>query len=104
MSRDHRASRIYVYPNYFSANLSRQKGRKVPLNLAIPSTSLEELLKVCEDLGLNPILEHDKAHPRYTPLRGRISVNKQGSKLKTLYCIARGLKEYRKYNEGLDKR
>lgn len=92
MSREYKGQRIVIYPSYFDTNLSRREGRRVPLSLSVPNPSLDDLVKVCERLGLNPAVEHNKAHPRQPLLRGRVIVDKRGSKLETLYHIARTLR------------
>lgn len=97
MSRDLRFSRIVIYPAYFDANLTRKEGRRVPLSLAVPNPSLEQLFSTCKILGLNPELEPDKTYPRNISVKGRIVIDKRGSKLKTLYLVASELKKtYRK--------
>lgn len=99
MSRDLRETRVIIYPAYLDANLTRKKGRRVPLQIAIHNPSLEEIFNICKALGLNPELEPDKVYPRNISMRGRIVVDKRGSKLKTLYLIASELKK--RYQKSL---
>lgn len=94
MSREYKGSRVVIYPSYFNANLSRKKGRRVPLKLSIPNPILSDIEKICKQLGLNPLVEQDKSHPRNSLQKGRIIVDKHGSKLKTIYLIASELKKY----------
>ncbi|MEM0246218.1 MAG: signal recognition particle subunit SRP19/SEC65 family protein [Desulfurococcaceae archaeon] len=98
MSRELRFNRIVVYPAYFDANLTRKEGRRVPLHLAVPSPSLEHIFSTCKTLGLNPELEPDKTYPRCINAKGRIIIDKRGSKLKTLYLVANELR--RTYRRG----
>mgnify|MGYP001772638574 CR=1 FL=1 len=100
MSRDYRGSRVAIYPAYFDANLSRKEGRRVPLNLAVPSPSIEDIVEVCNKLNLNPEIEPEKAYPRNFTLKGRVIVDKRGSKVKTLLLIAGELKKYYSRKRG----
>lgn len=93
MSRDLRNSRIVIYPNYFNSNISRTEGRRVSIDLSVPNPSIDDIIKVCEKLGLNPEVEYEKTHPKNTLARGRIIVDKRGSKRKTLNAIATELKK-----------
>jgi len=94
VSRDHGGSRIVIYPSYFNSSLSRSKGRRVPLRLSVPNPALSDIEKICRQLGLNPVVEQDRSHPRNTFQKGRIIVDKRESKLKTLYLVASELKKY----------
>lgn len=97
MSRDLRFNRVVIYPAYFDANLTRKEGRRVPLHMAVPNPSLEELFNTCKALGLNPELEPDKAYPRNISVKGRVIIDKRGSKLRTLHLVANELrKTYKK--------
>ncbi|MCC6053778.1 MAG: signal recognition particle subunit SRP19/SEC65 family protein [Thermosphaera sp.] len=97
MSRDYRGRRIVVYPSYFDSNRSRREGRRVPLSQSIPNPRIEEIVKTCERLGLNPEVEPNKTYPRDILSPSRIIVDKKESKLKTLILIASELKkQYKK--------
>lgn len=96
MSREYRGIRIVIYPAYFDANLSRKEGRRVPLSISVPNPTVEEIVKVCERLELNPTLDSGKYYPRQSRRHGRVIVDKRGSKLSTLRMIAQLLKEMRK--------
>lgn len=93
MSREYRDQRVVVYPTYFDRKASRRRGRKVPLKIALNNPTLEKIMKVCSKLGLNPVIESDKSHPRGSIYKGRVIVDKRESKLKTIYLIASALKE-----------
>ena len=97
MSRENRGKRIVIYPAYFDLTLSRREGRRVPRRLAIPNPRLEDIVKVCEKLGLNPIVEPDKIYPRNIFMKGRIIVDKKVSKLKTIYLIGEELSKQFKH-------
>jgi len=93
LSREYRGKRIVIYPAYFDANLSRREGRRIPKHLAISNPRLEDIVEICRKLGLNPEVEADKVYPRNIFSKGRIIVDKRGSKIKTLFLIASELKK-----------
>ncbi|MHA2092106.1 MAG: signal recognition particle subunit SRP19/SEC65 family protein [Candidatus Kariarchaeaceae archaeon] len=72
-----RRKRFYVfYPEYFDANLSRKKGRRVSLDLADPSPHLLKLAKACEKLNLDHQVQKDKAFPsQWWNTSGRLLVS-----------------------------
>ncbi len=97
MSRDYRGKKIVIYPEYLDSRLSRSEGRRINKELAIPNPRIDEIVKAAEKLGLNPIVEADASYPRnWWEHRGRVIVDKIGSKLNTLKEIAKILKQTRK--------
>lgn len=96
MNEGSRRSRITIYPAYFDANLTRREGRRVPLHIAVPDPSIESILSACRVLDLNPVVEEEKAYSRSADKKGRVIVDKRGSKLKTIYMIANELKKQQK--------
>jgi len=89
VSRDYRGEKIIIYPAYFDKRLSRRLGRRIPQDLAVPSPRLEEIYKAAEELGLQPLMEEDKAYPRVWFLtHGRIIISKKASKTELLKNIA----------------
>lgn len=96
MSRDYRGEKIVIYPAYLDSKASRKEGRRIPLQLAVPSPTIREIVDACMRLGLNPVVEDGKAYPRSPSIRGRIIVEKRGeSKLGILKAIAGELKNIR---------
>ncbi|MEM4718165.1 MAG: signal recognition particle subunit SRP19/SEC65 family protein [Desulfurococcaceae archaeon] len=96
MSREYRDHRIVIYPIYFDRGASRKKGRRVPLKIAVNNPTLEKIMEACNRLGLNPRIEPDKTYPRSFIPKGRIIIDKHGSKLRTIYLIASVLREIEK--------
>ncbi len=97
MSREYRGKKIVVYPEYLDSRKSRSEGRRIPLSQAIPGPSLEEIARAAEELGLNPVIEAEKAYPRnWWGRRGRVIVDKTDSKLQTLRKIAGQIKSKRR--------
>ncbi len=52
-----------LWPEYFDSTLTRAQGRKVNKSLAVPEPSLEMLSKALQKLGIEHVLEDDKAYP-----------------------------------------
>lgn len=93
MSKNYRGSRVVIYPVYLDAGASRKGGRKVPKSLALRNPSIEIIARAAELLGLDPLLELDKSHPRNIERAGRVLVKKANSKAATLKMIARKCRE-----------
>ena len=55
---------IILWPEYFSRRLSRGRGRRVPVNLAVDNLSPELFLKICDEMGLDCEIEQGKRYPR----------------------------------------
>lgn len=68
------------------------------MELAVRNPSLREIAEVAESLGLNPEIDEQARHPRIwwsKPHRGRVLVDKKGSKEEVLRTIAVELKKRR---------
>lgn len=91
-----RKDKIVIWPIYFNSKASRKQGRRVPLELAVDDPKAEEIYQVAEKMGLNPIIEEEKAYPRmWWKEKGRVLVDKTKSKTSILKEIAVQLKEFR---------
>ncbi|WP_448577795.1 signal recognition particle protein Srp19 [Thermosphaera sp.] len=95
MSREYRGRRIILYPSYFDSTLSRSDGRRIPASLAVPSPSIEEIYNAAAKLGLNPVVENDKAYPGKWWVKGRVIVDKKYGRMELLRKIALEIKEAR---------
>jgi len=95
LSREYRGSKIIIYPVYFDYSKSRSEGRRVPRSLAVQNPSIDEIISVARELGLNPEVTLDVKYPRDTVCKGRVVVDKYVSKQKTLQLIAKALREKR---------
>lgn len=84
-----------IYPQYIDSSIPRSRGRRIPRNIAIPKPRIEEIIEAAEELGLNPKYE-ESAYPKHWWIKGRIVVDKVGSKLNTLKLIAQKIKDLRK--------
>lgn len=97
MSREYKGERIVVYPSYIDKRLTRRLGRRVPREEAVDNPRLEEIYEAASDLGLDPLIEEDKAYPRtWYSRRGRVIVRKTDSKSRVLRSIAKRIKERRR--------
>ncbi len=78
-----------IYPIYFDKSVSRLAGRKLSKKYAVEKPNIEDIAKAARSLGLNPVLEKDRAHPS-TPWKknGRLLIDKKDKKSKLLRQIA----------------
>ena len=91
-----RRDRYVLYPSYFDASLPRRLGRRAPRDLAVRNPTLRDLIEAAERLGLNPEVDENARHPRVwynLSLRGRVFVEKRGSKQQLILEVARVLKQ-----------
>jgi len=97
MSRDYKGKRIVVYTSYLDSDLPRRLGRRLRREEAVPKPSIREIYEAAESLGLNPVLEEEARHPStWFTHRGRVIVDKAGSKQETLRLIASRIREARR--------
>jgi len=95
LSREYRGRKVVVYPSYLDSSLTRKQGRRIPASLSVPSPSIEEIFQAALKLGLNPVLEKDKAYPGQWWVKGRVLVDKNAEKHNLLIRIAKEIKENR---------
>jgi len=84
---------VVLWPVYFDAGRSRGEGRRVPRRLAVPSPSVEALVRAVEALGLRYRVVRGAAHPRI-PWRktGMVIVERVKPKGEIVRDVARFLK------------
>jgi signal recognition particle subunit SRP19 len=84
--------KLVIWPHYFDRNLSREQGRRVPMDLAIETPKVGSIAQAARTLGMKPELE-DNARPpsRWSSQKGRVLVPKTGKKEDILKQIARRL-------------
>lgn len=87
---------IVLYPAYFDSGRSRDEGRRVPRNLAIPGPKVEEVHQAAKTLGLQAIIDPDRSHPS-TPSQkeGRVLIQGNFVKSSVVRKIAENLKSTR---------
>ena len=85
--------KLRIWPAYFDVRYSRGEGRRVPRDKATRDPKAEDIEKVAQNLGLNPILQFGKAYSKQ-PWKntGVILVDKKGSKAEIINKIAGSLR------------
>ena len=84
--------KIVIWLVYFDSMRTRNDGRRVPKNLAVPSPKITEVKEAAEKLGLSHELVADVGYPKTPWLRtGMILVKKKGSKGQIVSLIAKQL-------------
>ncbi len=77
--------------DYFSSELKRSEGRRVPLSIATRAPTLQELEEACRRLGLQPIPAAARRPGASWRASGYVSVVKTKPKAGALVRIARTL-------------
>ncbi|KAJ1821831.1 signal recognition particle subunit [Coemansia sp. RSA 2675] len=67
---------VCLYPLYFDKTRSVEKGRRVPLSIAVDSPHGRQMAVAVKEVGLNVCYEPNKSHPRdfFTPGRIRVQL------------------------------
>ncbi|KAJ2847390.1 signal recognition particle subunit [Coemansia brasiliensis] len=65
---------VCLYPIYFDKSLSLEKGRKVPIALAVDSPFGRQISMAVKQVGLHVCFEPNKTHPRDFFRPGRVRV------------------------------
>jgi signal recognition particle subunit SRP19 len=85
--------KIRIWPAYFDIRYSRSEGRRVSRDRAIRDPKLDDLEKVSNKLGLNPIIQPEKRYSRQPWKRsGVVLVDKKGTKAEIIKKIAKSLR------------
>ena len=84
---------LVLWPSYFDSRVSRCYGRRVPKKDAVEAPSARMIYDSVRALGLDCILELEKAYPRYWYRReGRVLVEPKMKKSELIAKVAEGLK------------
>ena len=88
--------KIIIWPAYFDSTKTRNEGRRVPMNLAVPSPRIVEVKEAAEKLGLPHDIVTDVSYPK-TPWfkTGTVLINRKGSKNQITLLIAKQLLKMR---------
>ena len=90
-------TKYVLYPEYFDKSLTRAQGRRVSLEEAVEDATFKKIFTAAKLAELNPIEEPEKAYPRnWIAKRGRILVDKNGSKRNVIKKVARIARKLRK--------
>ncbi|WP_122088464.1 signal recognition particle subunit SRP19 [Halalkalicoccus subterraneus] len=63
-----------IWPAYLDADVSRSKGRRVPLDIAIDEPTVEEIAAAAQQVGYDAVIERDQTYPREYERRGRVLI------------------------------
>ena len=87
---------MIIWSAYFDSNKTREKGRRVPKNLAVQSPKIEEMESVVLKLGLKYEIVPLKGYPKTPWIKhGMLLVQKKESKEKLIKRIASELSKIR---------
>ncbi len=85
-----------IWPAYIDKGNSRSGGRIISRKRSVTSPELKEIDRAAKELGLNPVVEKDKAYPKsWWEVKGRVLVDKKGVKSGIARDIARKIGEMR---------
>jgi signal recognition particle subunit SRP19 len=89
--------RHVIWLEYFNSSLSRNQGRRIPLDRAVKDPKLEELAEAARRLNYSPEQETVKHPKRATVQTGYISIEKRSQKKKgtVLLELAKSLSNVR---------
>ena len=88
---------LYIlYPQYFDSRISREEGRRVPMELAAKAPTALDIFHAAQKAGFDPELDPDHHHPSFWFQRaGRVLIsvdNVDGTKAGLIRVIARHLR------------
>ena len=89
--------KIILYPEYFDSKLTREKGRRVPIKISVPSPTIEELALVSKRLGYDFETDTESAFPsNWWSKQGRLLLAKNDlNKNEVIKTIAKVLSKAR---------
>ncbi|VVB84861.1 Signal recognition particle 19 kDa protein [uncultured archaeon] len=74
-------TKLVIWPVYLDGTKSRAEGRILSMKDSVKSPVLKEIEKAALELGMSPVVEADKAHPKsWWVVSGRVLVDKKGPK------------------------
>ena len=63
-----------IWPAYLDAECSRSEGRRVSLDVAIESPTVDEIAEAVQQVGYDAVIERDATYSREFEPRGRVIV------------------------------
>jgi signal recognition particle subunit SRP19 len=63
-----------IWPAYLDAECSRNEGRRVPEDLAVPDPTVDEIASAVQQVGYDAVIDRDRTYPREYEPRGRVVV------------------------------
>lgn len=88
--------KLVIWPAYMDKARSRSAGRIIPKKLSVTAPELKEIEMAARELGLNPVVEKQKAFPKsWWEVSGRVLVDRKGAKSETIRQIAKKIGQKR---------
>lgn len=87
--------RLVIWLDYFNSSISRPKGRRVPLNMAVRSPSLDELIQGAKRAGYAPEPEVAAYPKRSASVSGYVSVERIKAKSLIIKEVSSALRTLR---------
>lgn len=88
--------KVILWPVYFDSTKSREAGRRISRELAVPGPRIAEIKEAADRLGLSSELVSDTAFSKFPWAKtGKLLVEKNGSKVRTIVLIAEQLRKTR---------
>jgi signal recognition particle subunit SRP19 len=85
---------IVLWPSYFDSRVSRAAGRRIPRKDAVEAPSARMVYDAARALGLDCILELERAYPRFWFRReGRVLVEPKMKKTELVSKVSAKLKD-----------
>ncbi len=75
--------RHILWLDYFNSSLSREQGRRIPVDRSVKDPNLDELVEATRRLGYNPESEKVKHPKRMWTISGFVSVEKRSQQKKS---------------------
>jgi signal recognition particle subunit SRP19 len=89
--------KLVIWPVYLDATKSRGEGRLTSKKQSVAQPTLKEIEAAARELGLNPVVEPDKAYPKsWWEVSGRVLVDRAEPKSRIVKQISEIIKKNRK--------
>ena len=94
--RMRKSGKVFLWPLYFEASISRKNGRRASKGLSLNGVSVKEIMRAAENLGLRFEVELAAAPPsQHWSKSGVVLVEKPRSKSELLRLVAEKMHENR---------
>lgn len=88
--------KLVIWPVYIDRTRSRSKGRIVSRKSSVNEPTVQEIDLAAKKLGMNPLVEADKAYPRsWWESKGRVLIDNTAPKPALARKIANAIKDMR---------
>ncbi|RLG27178.1 signal recognition particle protein Srp19 [Methanosarcinales archaeon] len=88
--------KLVIWPVYLDTTKSRGEGRLAPKKHSVKEPTLKEVQIAASELGLNPVVEADKAYPKsWWKVSGRVLIDRKAPKSRIIQQIGKIIKKNR---------